>query len=100
MEASPWDSEGQEVWKVDGLNNVMRDAVSVCLGLGIQYLWVDALCIVQDRGGDFEAEALRMQDVYAGSVVTIVAASSTDTTNPFLKERDSRDWLDCKMWHG
>lgn len=56
------------------------EAVAITQGLGIQYLWIDALCIVQDSVEEWEVEALRMKDVYAGGVLNIAAsdASSAD----------------------
>jgi hypothetical protein len=39
--------------------------------LGIQFLWMDALCIVQDDYAGWELEASRMKDVYSGSLITI-----------------------------
>lgn len=62
------------------LQSVVRNAVTVCQALSVQYLWVDALCIVQGVHGDFKEEAIRMHNVYAGSLFTIVEASSTDPT--------------------
>ena len=52
-----------------------------------QFLWIDALCIIQGEDGDFLTEAPRMQDVYSGSMLNIVAAESKDTTEPFLVNR-------------
>jgi len=79
------------------LNNVFQDAISVCQGLSTRYLWIDALCIVQGAGGDFESEASRVREIYAGSSSTIVAASSSDPTRHFLVERDPRPWISCKL---
>ncbi|KAK0719006.1 hypothetical protein B0T21DRAFT_338960 [Apiosordaria backusii] len=49
----------------------MRDAVKVCKSLGIRYLWVDALCIIQDSKNDWEQENQQMSRVYEGSYLTI-----------------------------
>jgi hypothetical protein len=46
----PWDS----------LPQTYRDAVSVCRKLGINYLWIDSLCIRQDDKQDWDREALKM----------------------------------------
>lgn len=78
-------------------SRVSRDAISVCRSLSISYLWIDALCIVQGKDGDFSTEAQRMRDVYGGSIVTIVAASSKDTTESFLVRRNPLEWLDCNF---
>lgn len=78
-------------------SQVAQDAIAVCRKLSIRYLWVDALCIIQGKDGDFSTEAPRMRDVYGGSILTIVAASSKDTTEPFLTQRNPLEWLDCNL---
>jgi len=49
------------------------DAAIVCARLGIQYLWIDSLCIIQDDTEDWEHEATLMHLVYRHAEVTIVA---------------------------
>lgn len=44
----------------DRLPATFKDAVLVCRNLGIQYLWIDSLCIIQDDHGDWEREAAQM----------------------------------------
>ncbi|KAJ5933902.1 hypothetical protein N7454_006231 [Penicillium verhagenii] len=51
------------------------DAMEVVKRMGIRYLWVDALCIVQDDAGDKAKEIHRMDSIYEGSAFTLVAAS-------------------------
>lgn len=65
----------------------IQDAVLVTRALGISYIWVDALCILQDRI-EWSEEASRMNEIYGGSTVTLVIASSDSVKNGFLKERD------------
>ncbi|KXX74049.1 hypothetical protein MMYC01_209826 [Madurella mycetomatis] len=63
------------------------DAVHVAHGLGIPYLWIDPLCIIQDDVSDWDAEASRMADVYSNSYLTIAAASSDDDRKGLLQPR-------------
>ncbi|CAG8948843.1 hypothetical protein HYFRA_00001966 [Hymenoscyphus fraxineus] len=65
----------------------IRDAVLVTRALGIKYLWVDALCIVQDSKEDWGYESTKMSDVYRGAVITISASSAAKTTEGFLHQR-------------
>jgi hypothetical protein len=37
-----------------------RDAISITRELGVRYLWIDSLCIVQDSMEDWTAESARM----------------------------------------
>jgi hypothetical protein len=62
-----------------------QEAVQYLKGLGIQYLWIDALCIIQSGSGssdDWQSECGRMQDVYSNCVLnlTLAQASHPDQT--------------------
>ncbi|KAG9238443.1 heterokaryon incompatibility protein-domain-containing protein [Amylocarpus encephaloides] len=65
----------------------LRDAIKITRNLKIQYLWIDALCIKQDSESDWNLEASRMRDVYAGATITIVAAGSPSTYAGIFAER-------------
>ena len=65
----------------------LRDAILVTRSLKMQYLWIDALCIMQDSAEDWAVEAARMSDVYGGATVTISATNSPSTTSGMLGER-------------
>ncbi|KIM96766.1 hypothetical protein OIDMADRAFT_204534 [Oidiodendron maius Zn] len=56
---------------------VIRDSIDVVANLGEKYLWVDTLCIVQD-GPSKLAEISRMDAIYGGAVLTIVACAGVD----------------------
>ncbi|KAJ4253945.1 hypothetical protein NW762_010344 [Fusarium torreyae] len=43
------------------------DAIQVARALGIPYIWIDSLCIVQDSPEDWKHEASRMAQVYANA---------------------------------
>ncbi|KAN0095690.1 HET domain containing protein [Hyaloscypha variabilis] len=73
------------------LPQTIRDAISVTRELGIRFLWVDALCIIQDslNGEDWHAEASKMRDVYSNAYVTISAEIAIDANAGFLAQRSS-----------
>jgi hypothetical protein len=56
------------------------DAVQICCGLDIKYLWIDSLCIIQsgDEGRDWVAQLSQMHNVYGSCVLQIAATYSTD----------------------
>lgn len=62
----------------------LRDAVTVTRALGLKYLWVDSLCIIQDSHDDWVSEATRMASVYENSYVTIAADAASDCRSGFL----------------
>ncbi|KAH7135161.1 heterokaryon incompatibility protein-domain-containing protein [Dendryphion nanum] len=53
-----------------------QNAVKFTLSLGLRYLWIDSLCIVQDDALDWEIESSRMGDVYQNAYLTLAAAAS------------------------
>ncbi|KAI1408131.1 HET-domain-containing protein [Hypoxylon sp. FL1857] len=65
----------------------IRDAITVARSLSIPYIWIDALCIIQDSESDKMSEISRMKDIYASSAITIVAASSKSVSEGFLYDR-------------
>lgn len=56
----------------------IRDAICLTRRLGERYLWVDALCIIQDDGENKSDAIANMDAVYNHALVTIVASSGTD----------------------
>ncbi|KAI1391813.1 HET-domain-containing protein [Hypoxylon trugodes] len=79
----------------------LRDAIHVAKALGVRYIWIDALCIIQDSAEDWAQEASRMREVYKGAALTIAAACASKTSEGIFRERsippnDSRCWLDWR----
>ena len=73
------------------LPKTFRDAVQVTRELGIQYLWIDSLCIIQWNQKDWEHEAARMEGVFASAYCTIAASSAVDSEAGFLKRNVSNE---------
>ncbi|KAK0740081.1 heterokaryon incompatibility protein-domain-containing protein [Schizothecium vesticola] len=69
---------------VGSLPKTIQDAITVCRGLGHLYLWVDALCIVQDDRQDWAREAAQMKNVYRCAQVTITAHAAASCKDGFL----------------
>jgi len=63
---------------IEKLTKTIKDAVQITQRLGINYLWVDSLCIIQDSKEDWEIESFSMGSVYGGSTLNIAAASAID----------------------
>jgi len=66
------------------LPRALQDAVTVTRALGIQYLWIDALCIMQDSLEDWEVESSNMAAIYRSAYAVIAADISKDCDTPFL----------------
>jgi len=61
------------------LPKTFKDAVIITRELGIRYLWIDSLCIIQDSEQDWFEQSARMGEVYSGAWLTISASASTST---------------------
>jgi hypothetical protein len=83
MESIPWDT----------LPQTLRDAVTVCRKLDIKYLWVDALCIVQDDPDEKAIEISQMPNVYYNSTLTIAASRSSNVHHGFLEDRSEEQFM-------
>ncbi|KAF2627775.1 hypothetical protein BU25DRAFT_302552, partial [Macroventuria anomochaeta] len=58
------------------LPKTFQHAVNFTRWLGVRYLWIDALCIIQDDQDDWCRESPTMASVYADSCLTLSAASA------------------------
>jgi hypothetical protein len=71
----------------EDLPQTFRDAMVVTKSIGLDYIWIDSLCIVQDDHGDWLAEAGRMGDVYENAYLTIMATHAQDGTEGMFGNR-------------
>ncbi|KAK5286213.1 hypothetical protein LTR43_010310 [Exophiala xenobiotica] len=76
-------------FSVDELPTTIRDAVLLTRSLGFRYLWVDALCIMQDDKNDWAVQSSNMDKIYGLATLTIAAASCTDKWNKLFPLRKS-----------
>lgn len=66
------------------LPRTFRDAFKIVSHCWLQYLWIDSLCILQDqnvdgKNADWEREAAKVGDIYAGAVFNIAALSGLNS---------------------
>lgn len=64
----------------DKLPLTFQDAAAFTLSLGMQYLWIDSICIIQEDEEDWQRESGKMYAVYKNSYLTISALSGRDST--------------------
>lgn len=75
-----------EALPVERLPTTFKDAIEITRKLGLDYLWIDSLCIIQNSEADWQRESALMSSVYGGSAVSIAASSAQDSTHGcFLK---------------
>ena len=77
----------------DELPATIKDAVTVTRRMGLRYLWVDSICILQgsdaEAQADWLSESNRMRDYYKNSVLCIAADDAASDEEGFLTLRRS-----------
>ena len=74
----------------NSLPATIRDSCLVTKLFGCRYLWIDALCIVQDDAKDQAQEIPKMRSIYRNAVLTICATRSSSVWDGFLADRTSQ----------
>ncbi|KAF4427738.1 hypothetical protein CGGC5_v004982 [Colletotrichum fructicola Nara gc5] len=72
------------------LPKTFQDAITVTRALGIDFIWVDSLCIIQDDPDDWAKEASQMASIYRKAYITIAATSAAGGEEGFLYDRRRR----------
>lgn len=70
------------------LRAVFQDAISLTRSLGIRYIWIDSLCIIQDSIDDWMSESAIMGEIYRNSLFTIAASAAAEGSENFYAKRD------------
>ena len=63
------------------LPNTITDAIQVCQRMDFHYLWVDALCIIQDDEDDKSIQLQQMDQIYSLATLTLINASDADASD-------------------
>jgi hypothetical protein len=73
------------------------NAIVVCRHLGIRFLWIDSLCIIQDDESDWKTQSERMGDIYANATLTISAVVGEDSDSVLFVDRDPLKTYPCTL---
>ena len=82
---------------LDDMNQIFIDAFQVCLELGVYFVWIDSLCIIQDSKDDWAAESTNMHRVYANSYLNIAASASGKASDGLLRQWSERMTETCSF---
>lgn len=74
-----------------------QDAFIYTRKLGIRYLWIDALCIIQDSQNDWKIECSKMAEVYRNAYLVIAALDAPNSQAGFLARREGPSILPAKL---
>lgn len=74
-----------------------RDAINITHALGFQWIWIDALCILQDSTADLVSQINKMDLIFRSSVMTLYAAAGDSANSGLSVERDPRPVKTCML---
>lgn len=60
------------------LSKTFTESIIIAKQLGIRYLWIDSLCIVQNDNEDWSRESKKMSSIYGCSTINIAASGARD----------------------
>ncbi|KAF6841280.1 heterokaryon incompatibility protein [Colletotrichum musicola] len=69
-------------------NHNFVEAIEVARRLGVRYMWIDSLCIIQGEDGDFKTEGGLMHKIYRNSYCNLAAAASKDSKGGLFRKRN------------
>ncbi|KAF2441613.1 HET-domain-containing protein [Karstenula rhodostoma CBS 690.94] len=72
----------------NSLPPLFQDAIVITRQMGLRYIWIDSLCIIQDSARDWETESFKMGSIYENAYFTISATASPDGASRALKDRE------------
>lgn len=76
---------------MDDLPKTFRDAVTFARGMGIGYLWIDSLCILQDDRDDWLADGQKMDQIFTNAAFVISADFAADSReNGLFRSRNAK----------
>ncbi|KAI0129120.1 heterokaryon incompatibility protein-domain-containing protein [Xylariales sp. AK1849] len=76
----------------DELCATFRDAADFSHRLGINYIWIDSLCIIQDDPNDWERESSRMADVYSNAYIGLFAGHASNGGEGLYSDRAKEEF--------
>lgn len=82
---------------IESLPKTFRDSLFVARKLGLRYIWIDSICIIQDDPNDWLNEASQMHEVYANSLCNICATGSQDSSGGLFVDRDPTAFRSCDV---
>jgi hypothetical protein len=70
----------------DQLPKTFQHVILIARRLGVRYLWIDAVCIIQDSNEDWLNESSKMGSIFSNALLTLVAAAGADSEMGMFNE--------------
>lgn len=80
----------------NSLPKTFRDAMTVARELGVRYLWIDSMCIIQPHENcpcestDWVVESMKMEQYYSSAYCTVAADSAEGSNDGLFQTRRDR----------
>jgi hypothetical protein len=89
------ENKGQRLDSIslEEMSKSFKDAIAVTRFLGIRYIWIDSLCIVQNDSEDWSTEAAKMHSVYSNSFLTISITGAKDGSVGCFANRSLKEYV-------
>jgi Heterokaryon incompatibility protein (HET) len=71
----------------DGIPTTFANTIQVTRAIGIRYIWIDSLCIIQDSKEDWQMEASCMDRIYEHAWCNIAATKATNSSEGLFSDR-------------
>jgi hypothetical protein len=79
----------ETAFSIRDLPQTIQDTIAICKRLGLSYLWVDSICIIQDDLEDWRAESRIMNQIYGNALLTLTGVASDHANEGLFNPR----WL-------
>ncbi|KAI0127336.1 heterokaryon incompatibility protein-domain-containing protein [Xylariales sp. AK1849] len=77
-----------------------QDSIWLTHQLGIHYLWIDSLCILQDDVRDWVRESAHMGKIYQNATITLAASQANNSSEGFLERKVQRVYTPAHIYVG
>ncbi|KAK4111075.1 HET-domain-containing protein [Canariomyces notabilis] len=74
-----------------------QHAIEVTRHLGIDHIWIDSCCIIQDSLDDWRTESANVGAIYTGSRLNLAATDSSDSSGGLFRNREPGSLSPCKI---
>lgn len=81
----------------DAIPTNIQRAISTARDMGLRYIWIDSLCILQDSANDKAHEIANMASTYRNALLCMVLLSENDGSTTQRLEHTSSKWFN-RVW--
>ncbi|CAG9982915.1 unnamed protein product [Clonostachys byssicola] len=73
---------------------LLKDVIKVVAHCGLEYVWIDCMCIIQDDAVDWAREAVCMASIYMNAFITIAATGCENGANGLFRSPSGyQSWM-------